>query len=130
MNINPNSPEIIEKGESMTQSMNQSMTDKMKTKEVDMNEKQNSEQLVLVQMLAKHNLDVEMHNNHNHHKAEVEFGRDYFERTASMLSYLSGTEDDEIMSKKFKYVTTAVLWFCYFSLVSHFSVTLHIVTLI
>jgi hypothetical protein len=112
MNINPNSPEIIEKSESMAE--------KMKRKQVDMNEKENSQELVLVQMLAKHNLDVEMHNNHNYHKAEVEFGRDNFQRTASMLSYLSGTEDDEIMSKKYKYVTTAVLWFCYFSLVSHF----------
>ena len=53
-----------------------------------------------------------------HHHAAVELGRDTRERTTSMLSYMSGLEEDEIMTQKYKYLTTAVLCFCYFALVS------------
>ena len=74
----------------------------------------------LMDILARHRTDTLRKNSLNqqkHHKAELQFGRDNFQRTSSMLSYLSGVEEDEIMTRKYKYVTTAVLWFCYFSLV-------------
>lgn len=89
-------------------------------KEVKPMEVNNGSQNDLVDMLAKHRSETVRKNSLNHHKhhlAELEIGRDNFQRTASMLSYLSGVEDDEVMTNTYKYVTTGVLWFCYFSLV-------------
>lgn len=59
-----------------------------------------------------------------HQKGSLSIGRDSYQRTTSMLSYLSGVEEDEIMTNTYKYVTTSVLWFCYFSLVCHTLLTL------
>ena len=74
----------------------------------------------LLDMLEKHRRETFRRDSvahSKHHKASLNIGRDNFHRTTSMLSYLSGIEDDEIMTNKYKYVTTSVLWFCYFSLV-------------
>ena len=80
----------------------------------------------LAEMLAKHRTDTLIQNNINHEKhmkAELEIIRDPLrdlQRTTSMtsmISYLSGVEEDEKISKTYKYITASVLWFCYFSLV-------------
>lgn len=77
--------------------------------------------IVIPDFVLAHRLSIQQlpeHHFYHHHHANVEIGRDNRERTMSMLSYLSGGEEDPVISKSYKYVTAAVLCFCYFSLVS------------
>ncbi|XP_054165097.1 sodium-dependent glucose transporter 1B-like [Oppia nitens] len=94
------------------------MYDKNGSKHLDRNEERQ-----LSVMLAKHRTDTLIQNNLNnekHIKAELETIREDHERTTSITSILSygsvTAEEEEVMSKKYKYVTASVLWFCYFSL--------------
>lgn len=104
-------------------------------------ERENAEknELSLVRMLVRHNQQIEVSNNINVNKAtilknaEVEGGngqqtkadynidedfytRDELRRTTSMVK--TGPGEVQAMSKQYKMVTSGVLWFCYFSLVS------------
>lgn len=89
-------------------------------------ERENSEknQLSLIRMLRQHTQNLLVSNNILLHKTQGQdepvdqdvIRRQDLSRTASMVSHGSGPM--EMMSRKYKLVTSSVLWFCYFSLVS------------
>ena len=95
-------------------------------KDDQINESKSKGKLRLPNFVLAHKKDIQQQQHQQqqqkyhacHHHAAVELGRDTRERTTSMLSYMSGLEEDEIMTQKYKYLTTAVLCFCYFALVS------------
>ena len=82
-------------------------------------------QLSLIRMLRRHNQLIDVSNNMNIKRNQPVsdtvnhdcFSRDELTRTASMVSRGYGTK--QMMSRRYKLVTSSVLWFCYFALVCH-----------